>query len=344
MKKQLVVLSSFLLFVVGTFAQKDLFTALEEFPDTEFRMYKLNGSDAEGYFMQRQYDDNTVLFKPVIVKNRFGRNAGFELAYTNKNDNTKDYSERYEGLDHYTNPAVTYPGLYKSKSETDYGYLMIDSVIYRVEGLDAMDPSKIDIHYVWIPVLPKGEASEQSKDDSGEKKKMSLKEKAAALKAKAAAFAAGDPFIARQNKKKHGEVIVNYINAMREIQKANPYSSEVKKELEGLAADRVAYDEDVQATNNAYWTSEEGQRKLAEMNKEDITIYNDTQVEFLFCYGSGVSVFLEPGKSHKVSCTGGTITRGTRIPNNNSNLKDTGEVILKRDGSGCGKMLNASGL
>jgi hypothetical protein len=342
MKNITLTLVALVLFVSGAMAQKDLFTALKEFEGKEFRMYKISGSDADGYMVSRQYEDNTVLFKPVLVNNRFGKTTGFELAYTNKNDNTKDYSERYEGVDHYTHPAVTYTGLYKKTPDTDYGWLMIDSVIYRVDGLDAMDPTKIDIHYIWLPVLPKDETAKEETaqtetNEEGGKKKLSMKERLAAAKEKVANFAAGDPFIARQRNKKHGEVIINYINEMRKIQKANPYSAAIKKELEGLVADRIAYDADVKATNDAYWASEEGQAMKKRMAGNDannawVTVNNTGSNRMYVITEQGTVSWIAAGGNSKFKCNS-NLYRCTTDGSGNHNQR--GGMIYKQ-GSSCG--------
>jgi len=101
----------------------------------------------------------------------------------------------------------------------------------------------------------------------------------------------------------------------------------------------------IDSINGKYWNSAEGKKKRAEWAQAKITIYNNTQSEYLMCHGQGVSTFLKPGQKMEFSCSGsGKVFKGERIPNNNTNLKRTNILIIEFNGTNCGATLNVSNL
>ena len=87
----------------------------------------------------------------------------------------------------------------------------------------------------------------------------------------------------------------------------------------------------------------EGQKKKAQWAQSPVYIYNDTNVEFLMCHGQGVSTFLKPGEKKEFSCSGGgKVYKGTKRPNNNTQLDKTDQLLLDLNGQNCGKTYNAS--
>lgn len=338
MKKTLIAFVAILLTSSIVTAQQDLFTSMKNMgSEVKYKEFDLTGSDADGY----TFTSASEYFTIKVDENRFGRASGFT---TYHEDGTKSVDwGTWKKPDHYTHPM--YLSDPASTSPHKDFIVMADSVVYQLRKLSE-DGSTFDIKRIWIPIFEKEEKAEETTSEEP-KKKMTMKEKLATAKAKVTNYAAGGAygeFFVRQKTVKHVEVVTNYIAAMKKVQVNNPITGEAQEELDGLEADKVAEAADIEATNNAYWASEEGQRQLAQRNQADVTIFNDTQSDFLFCHGSGVSVFLEPGKSYKLSCSGGSITKGTKISNNNTNLKDTGEVLLERDGTSCGKLVKASTL
>lgn len=129
---------------------------------------------------------------------------------------------------------------------------------------------------------------------------------------------------------------------MKKVQAANPITPAIQKELDGLQADIDAENADIKATNDAYWTSAEGQAKLAKMNKEDIVLVNDTGGDFGICFGQGAWDVLKPGETHKVDCSFDPIYRGYK-QQGVENLKK-GEKIFEPNGNNCGAKINISSL
>lgn len=95
--------------------------------------------------------------------------------------------------------------------------------------------------------------------------------------------------------------------------------------------------------NGKYWNSAEGQAKQAEWSKADVVLKNDTQSTLYLCYGSGAYYELKPGQAYKFSCSGGgKVYRGTLRPNNSTQYDQTDNVLIDRNGTNCGKTINAS--
>jgi hypothetical protein len=142
----------------------------------------------------------------------------------------------------------------------------------------------------------------------------------------------------------HEAAIKQYLSDMKGVQDAATasFTDQIRDEIAMREQAKIDRANGIQAKNAAYWNSEEGQRKLAEMRKEDITLVNDTQSELYLCFGSGAYKALKPGESTTFSCNGGKVYRGTLRPNNNSQYDQTDNVLLDRDGNGCGRTVNAS--
>lgn len=142
----------------------------------------------------------------------------------------------------------------------------------------------------------------------------------------------------------HEATLKQYFSEMKTIQDeatAN-FTDQIKDEIAMRAQAKIDRANGIQAKNAEYWNSKEGQRKLAEMRKEDITLVNDTQSNLYLCYGSGAYKALKPGEKATFTCNGGKVYRGTLRANNVSQYDRTDNVLIEGDGSGCGRTVNAS--
>lgn len=142
----------------------------------------------------------------------------------------------------------------------------------------------------------------------------------------------------------HEAVLKQYFADMKTIQDeaTAKFTDKEKDEIAMREQAKVDRKNGIQAKNAAYWNSEEGQRKLSEMRKQDITLVNDTKSELYLCFGSGAYKALKPGEKATFSCNGGKVYRGTLRPNNNSQYDRTDNLLLDCNGSGCGNVVNAS--
>ena len=142
----------------------------------------------------------------------------------------------------------------------------------------------------------------------------------------------------------HVATIQTYLSEMKAIQEAATanFTDKEKDEIAIIAQAKIDKKAGIQAKNAAYWNSPEGQRVLAKSRQPEITLVNNTSDMLLLCYGQGVSSELRPGESKTFSCSGGKVYRGTRRSGNSSQFDPTDNVLLMRDGSNCGAVVNAS--
>ncbi|MCA0430272.1 MAG: hypothetical protein LCH32_07190 [Bacteroidetes bacterium] len=144
---------------------------------------------------------------------------------------------------------------------------------------------------------------------------------------------------------KHKEALKKYFDeAFKKQEEVLPGWKEKNKALvDKKQAGKDRYKFCVDSINGRYWGSAEGQKKKAQWAQSPVYIYNDTNVEFLMCHGQGVSTFLKPGEKKEFSCSGGgKVYKGTKRPNNNTQLDKTDQLLLDLNGQNCGKTYNAS--
>ncbi|MDO9000438.1 hypothetical protein [Sediminibacterium sp.] len=147
-------------------------------------------------------------------------------------------------------------------------------------------------------------------------------------------------------KAKHVETLQNYLNDAFKKQAEVLATAEGKKKSDDyqneLTKGEKRWDLVRDSINGKYWNSEEGKKKQAEMAQAQVTLVNDMKVDLLMHYGSGVSQRLKPGEKTKFACKHGDVYRAKLRPNNTTQFDSTGEVLLKLDGTGCGRIVNAS--
>ena len=241
------------------------------------------------------------------IKNRFGKIVGFDALEKETGAKKITYNYMYNIFDNYTHPAYM-------SAAANHAYAIINGVIFYFEHFENTNSFEIDA--VWVPTIPKDRAA----DAVFQGGKMSDLKSADLMK-----------------------MVKDYFAGMKKIQDANPYNEVAQSEADAMKftvdSTRLTYDN----ANAAYWNSPEGQKKLNQLRKPRVTLYNDTQGEVLMCYGQGVSTVLKPGEKKEFSCDNGKIFKG-KHRENSEQLDSTGDVLLNLDGTNCGVTINASTL
>lgn len=103
----------------------------------------------------------------------------------------------------------------------------------------------------------------------------------------------------------------------------------------------------VDSINGKYWSSDEGKRVKARLDKKagqaNVTLVNDLGFDLLLRHGNGISTRLKPGEKKEFECeTPGRVRKGKLRQNNNTNFDDTDVILLELDGKNCGAVVNAS--
>lgn len=255
-----------------TFAQvKGQLTSLEELGEgSVFKQYW--GITKEGNTYSAQASQQCEL---KFVNNVNNKLSAFELNKEGKNENLINCGFGFLKPNHYTEPS-----LFHSKTH-GLAYVYINGLLYCIQKVsNPLAVETIILEKVYVLMKPaKGEHT------SG---KAALKE----LK-----------------NRNHEEAIKNYLNEMKAVQEkatAN-FTDEIKAEIDAVenkaSADKAA----IKAKNDAYWLSEEGQRKLAEMNKDKdvpskITIKNTGTGILTVIRDNGATNHINGGSSSQFSC------------------------------------------
>jgi hypothetical protein len=314
------------------FAQQSMYEAAEACKDFTYQEYYSvtigNGPNGTNSISGDRYKG-----KLSLATNQFGKPAGIIMTNIEKNRNEIEYSFYHEKVDHYTHPAYI-----KSRKEKGYAYMIIDSIVFELKKVNA-DFSSYEIGGVWVPKLGK-----KTPAKSAEKKKKSLKDKMKKFKEKTATALGGGPVLKKLREADLKKMIDDYIAAMRKVQADHPLSAEEQKEVAAIDQAVVDKTASINAKNNAYWESEEGQRKLKEMGQAPTILVNDTGADFWICYGSGVSTLLKPGETQKFHySTGSDVYRGHSIPGNNVQAKyDMGKDFMFNSQKYSGKTVKVS--
>lgn len=317
------------LMALTSFAQQSLYEAAEAYNGIEFKEYYSVTKDENG---KNVFSGQRWIGTVSIAKNRFGKPVGIEVTETETGKKRITYSSRNDFADHYTMPAYT-----RGYGESASAIMIIDGVIFELSKTNE-DMTKFKIDGVWV-AKSSDEGTEETSEDG---KKMSLKEKAKAMKEKAQTAMNGGEKLSSLKETDLEQMIRDYVAAMKKIQQANPLSSEEKAEVAAMKFSNDSLTAAINAKNDAYWTSEEGQKKLAEMNKASTFLVNDLGGPVWICYGQGVSTELEPGEKIEFHySTGGNVYKGTQRPNTQQADYEFSDLMLNtRDYSG--KTVNIS--
>jgi hypothetical protein len=290
-----------------THAQTDMITALQSIGDKVVYTEYWDVTPVPG-------GKNTIGEKRYVVTlhtvtNKFGKVVGFDAIDTKEAGKKRiEYYYMHGSFDHYTHPSMFF------KKSSSIAYVIINGVIFELEKFK--DANTFEIDKLWIPSVPK----ERSGDAVFNGAKMSDLRSADLQK-----------------------MVTDYLNAMKKVQEANPYSEPVQVEVDAM---KFAVDSTQLTYNNAnaaYWNSPEGQKKLNQLRKPRVTLVNDTGADLLMCYGQGVSTTLKPGEKKDFSCDNGKIFKGAVRPNS-TQLDNTGKVLIDLNGTNCGITINASTL
>jgi hypothetical protein len=311
---------------VGATAQTGQLDQIKDIPEsTLWKAYYIT-SVAGGKTTVSAYDTK---YQMQHVNNIHGKLSAFNMVKEGTSDFSVNYGFGWLEPNHYTQPSMFVA------ENNDMAWLYLDGILYGLEDVDSFDQTDITVKYIYIPL------DDKKSEEGGEKKKTSLKEKMAA--AKNYMKTAGIP--AKVTDTDHEKVVEDYLKSMVPVQQeaTAAFSAEIKNEIAAIQQAKDDEDAEIKATNDAYWASEEGQRKLGEMKQEPTVLVNDTGAPFWICYGSGVSTLLDPGESETFSySTGGNVYMGHSIPNNTSQAEYDFDDLMLDTRLYSGKTVNIS--
>ena len=283
MKKTLLLL--FLSAFSLSFAQTDLFTALQKFgTDTEYKVYRMYKS-GDGYELDSW--ENKIKFE--IIKNKFGKPAGLKGFYAKTGKVVVHDNLEYKVVDHYSKPAFL-----RERINFKETHIVVDSIVYMLWNLEE-DGSSFTIKRIYLPQL------NSAKKEEG--KKLSVKEKMAAAKNSLKSAKAEMDYLGAIQKMDHVQKIKDYIAAMKASQP--PYTAQEKKEMAEIAEDLQRRNEEGEQKNAEFWASEQGQRILNEGKDSDaawVSIQNETGQRLQVITQLGTSSHISSGSSSNFKC------------------------------------------
>lgn len=252
---------------------------------------------------------------PLELKFEMGvpdRGDAFELIHQSSKETVINCGFGWLEGNHLTKPSIYF------SSTHSLGYVFINGMMYQLKGIkDPTNITSFNIEKIYV-----------------------------LMEAKKGEHLSGKAALKEMKTRNHEETIKQYLSEMKAIQEkaTEQFTDDEKNQL--IMRDQAKRDKKagVQAKNVAYWNSEEGQRKLAEMKQPEVTLWNDTALPLYVCYGSGAYAEIKPGSKMTFSCTGGKVYRGTLRPNNASQYDKTDNLLLDLDGKNCGSTVNASGV
>jgi len=323
-----------------TYAQEDLFTALESIVAKDIEFSRAMLSQEEGEIANLQGLDGNVKIR--MEKNLFGRYQGLTLvdATNGKDSPNANYLPCPMPLDHYTHPA-TY-----TRDEGNHYLVMVGSVLYELDDV-RNDFQDFDISVMYIPLLSKEDMpSGQTKAESGgKKKKKSLKDRMLGGAIKLSEAMGANSFVMEQSKIQHAQRIREYMSAMRKIQRSNPYSATTKNEMQKLKQACEQESADIQKFNEDYMKSDEYQEimkrnalfegKEAAAAASEVTFKNTGSKLAMVKSASGQSLEINPGASKSGDCTqdwflyplqGNSYKKGAKVHSANSKCQGVVEV------------------
>lgn len=309
MKKLLVALTLIVSSFQVTLAQvKGQLTSLEELGEgSVFKQYY--GITKEGDKYSAQASQQCEL---KFVNNVNDKLSAFQLNKEGKNEVLINCGFGFLKPNHYTEPS-----LFHSKQH-GMAYVYINGLLYCIQKVsDPLAVQNIVLENVYVLMKPaKGEHT------SG---KSALKE----LKTR-----------------NHEEAIKQYLNDMKSVQEkatAN-FSDQIKAEIDAVDNKASAEKAAIKAKNDAYWMSEEGQRKLAEMNKDKniptkVTVKNTGKGILTVILDNGMVDHINGGSSSQISCKENIYYA---IKDKSGNYTQKGQLISGANGN-CGGTVSAAG-
>jgi len=195
---------------------------------------------------------------------------------------------------HHTAPSFFY------NDAAEIANLYLDGYYYQLEIKDPSQPEKFEIEAIYVP-----------KPLRDPNKKMTVKEKLAAAKAELKNMPMQEGDLPKNLAAvDHNKIISDYFMAMKPIQEkaTASFTATEKEEIAKLKQVELDRNQKIKDVNNAYWASEEGQRKLKEMRGDKgkpskYTVVNTTSTAVRIG-GNGWSKSLNPGDKHEVNCNG----------------------------------------
>ena len=311
-----------LLIAVTTFAQKNLFEAMLEFDDQQYKHFRIH--DNEDGFKITPVTNYlpTAIF--TVIKNKYDRGVAITKYNEELKDNIVWYHKHTDEVDHYSQPAKI-----RIPTSTFYeSFVMIDGILFELRETNK-DLTRYDVNYssVWIPVKTiegdkeakqaakdadkkKGEFENDAKNPD-EKKKFGSFMKDLADKAKAvveAQMGGSVPTVLKQFKS--GDEVRNkinsYIAAMKKKQGA--YSAQEQKEMKHMQQILDDDNADIKKVNDDYWASPAGQARIKRMgnssgssSSNSFTLQNDTDHLVSVIY-NGYSKNISSGSSTDWDC------------------------------------------
>lgn len=285
-----------LLSITQSYAQNGFFTEISSLTKQNITFQECGFSQERG---GKPHLESWSKVKIKLVKDKFGNFAGFE---TTLEDNGKvkpneNYNQCRDKIDHYTHPM-------RSSKGNGYHYMAIDSVIYGIRYANE-DFSKYEIYALYIPLLSKSQMPKEKKEN---KPKGLLK-----FATKLTEKMGGNSFVLAQSSMDHYKKVDEYIKAMKNTQKANPYSAETQKKVDALIEDCKKKSEEIQKFNEEYMQSDEYKEiqernaffegKKSETAQTSVTIKNMTGE--IVAFGNAVNVTssnINPGSEYQANC------------------------------------------
>jgi len=147
---------------------------------------------------------------------------------------------------------------------------------------------------------------------------------------------------------KHKETLQKYLDEafkkQGELLPAWQANNKAKIDKQQAAKDRYRFT--IDSVNGKYWTSDEGKRVKANLDKKagqaKITLVNDLAIDLLLRHGQGVSTRLKPGEKKQFDCSGDRVRKGKPRANTTIQFDDTDVILIESDGKGCGETVKAS--
>jgi hypothetical protein len=244
-----------------------------------------------------------------FVNNIHSKLSAFTLKNAKSNSELINSGFGFIKPNHYTEPSVFH------SDRHNLAYVYINGLLYALKNV--RDPGNISAFAIEkIYVLMKPEKGEHT---------------------------SGRTAIKELKGRDHEAVIRQYLSDMKAVQETATagFTPEIIAEIDAIENKDVADQKAIKDKNDAYWMSAEGQRKLGEMRKEEVTFYNDTGMDIGCCHGQGVSTIIKPGEKKKFGCHSGKVYLGEKVPNS-VNLKRTDKLLLDLHGSNCGSVVSVS--
>jgi hypothetical protein len=220
-----------------------------------------------------------------------------------------------------------------------WGRLNTESCMRGWNYIEHNSENRLVILDEWVYILEKWE----SKDDYRIKSVFKKGELTGFALSKKAFGAAKE-----MEKANHKEALQKYLDeAFKKQSELLPaWKEKNQAKIDQRLAAKTRYRFTIDSVNGKYWSSDEGKRVKARLDKKagqaNVVLVNDLGFDLLLCHGSGVSTRLKPGEKKEFECETATVKKGKLRPNNTMQFDATDVVILNLDGKNCGRVVNAS--